>query len=141
RIREDLSEYQRQGRIRAGVHGVVMRWRRRTSPAKTRMTPQGGGTTIALIVPDGSGKSTVAAELAGWLGWKLAVRTYYMGSKSPSVASRASYLAFRAARRAHRAASAGSAAGSRVDGRLRAARDGLLALHYVAVGRDRSRRY
>ena len=36
---------------------------------------------------------------------------------------------------------AGPAAGSGIDGTLRAARDGLLALHYVAVGRDRSRRY
>jgi thymidylate kinase len=140
RIREDLREFQRQGRIRAGVHGVVVTWRRRRS-LRTRMTPQAGGTTIALIGPDGSGKSTIAAELVRWLGWKLAVRTYYMGSKSPSVASRASYLAFRAARRAHRAASARPGAGSGIAGTLRTARDGLLALHYVAVGRDRSRRY
>jgi thymidylate kinase len=140
RIREELSEFQRQGRVRASAHALAVMWRRRRS-LESRMIPQVGGTTIALIGPDGSGKSTIAADLVRWLGWKLAVRSYYMGSKSPSVASRASYLAFRAARRGHRAASVRLGAGSPIAGMIRKARDGLLALHYVAVGRDRSRRY
>jgi len=139
RIREELSEFQRQDRVRASIHALIVKWRRRR-PLETRMILEAGGTTIALIGPDGSGKSTIAADLLGWFGWKLAVRSYYMGSKSPSVASRASYLGFRSARRGHRAASARLGAESPITGTFRKVRDGLLALHYVAVGWDRFRR-
>ena len=37
------------------------------------------GRIVALVGADGSGKSTLAAELHRWLGWKLQVRSLYLG--------------------------------------------------------------
>jgi len=39
-----------------------------------------GGLVVAFVGSDGSGKSTVVREIAGWLSWKLDVRAFYMGS-------------------------------------------------------------
>lgn len=39
-----------------------------------------GGLVIAFMGSDGSGKSTVVREIAGWLSWKLDVSVVYMGS-------------------------------------------------------------
>ena len=91
-------------------------------------------------MPTGPGKSTISSELAGWLGWKLQVRSLYLGSKQPSRASDWAYLGFRAFRRGHRSASRWPA-GSVVSTPLAGVRDVMLALHYLSVGRDRTRRY
>lgn len=44
-----------------------------------------GGAIIAVIGPDGSGKSTVARDIQKWLGWKLDVRRIYLGSGDGSI--------------------------------------------------------
>jgi len=105
------------------------------------MKPAAGGRAIALVGADGSGKSTVTRELTEWLGWKLQVRTYYMGSKEPSAASRWSYLAFRALRRGHRDLGSRFGADSFLAIPFRGARDVMLALHHVSIGLDRRRRF
>lgn len=104
------------------------------------MQPVTGGLTVGIVGADGSGKSTISAELASWLGWKLQVRSLYLGSKEPSRASDWSYLAFRALRRGHRSASA-RPAGSFLAAPIARVRDATLALHHLSIGRDRVRRY
>jgi hypothetical protein len=135
RLRSSLRGVRRHGWMGTKARRVAARWRR---PA--RMTPAGGGRTIAVVGADGSGKSTVSRELARWLGWKLDVRVQYLGSKTPSRRSRWSYLGFRALRRSHRALSAKFGPASAPAGALARARDVALAIHHLAVGHDRARR-
>jgi thymidylate kinase len=144
RLRSALRARQRRGRLAAVLEASRTAWDRRAHlrrrPPEVRMQPEGGGMTIGLVGADGSGKSTVAAELASWLGWKLQVRALYLGSKEPSRPSRWSYLVFRALRRGHREL------GRRPRVRALAApigsaRDGMLALHHLSIARDRLRRH
>lgn len=139
RLRSSLRGLRRRGRLSASTRRLAASWRRRLGTAP-RMTLGTGGRTIALVGADGSGKSTVTAELARWLGWKVDVRVRYLGSKSPSLRSRWSYLAFRAMRRSHRATSEKLGMGSVGARGLEAMRDLALGLHFLAVGHDRARR-
>jgi gluconate kinase len=145
RLRSTLRELQRESRVRGGIRYIGTTWDRRTrlrrQPADVRMRPAAGGRAIAFVGADGSGKSTVTRELAEWLGWKLQVRTYYMGSKDPSAASRWSYLAFRALRRGHRDLGRRFGSSSVVATPVRGARDVMLALHHLSIGLDRMRRF
>jgi thymidylate kinase len=139
RLRSSLRRLRRHGRLRASRRRLAATWRRRIGrPA--RMRPASGGRTVALVGADGSGKSTAAAELAAWLGWKLDVRVHYLGSKSPSRRSRWSYVGFRALRRGHRVVSERLGSDSVLARGVRGARDVALGLHHLAVGRDRARR-
>jgi hypothetical protein len=145
RLRSALRTLQRESRLRGGIRYLGTTWDRRTRlrrhPVDVRMKPAAGGRAIAFVGADGSGKSTVTGELAEWLGWKLQVRTYYMGSKDPSVASRWSYLAFRALRRGHRDLGRRFGADSVVASPVRGARDVMLSLHHLSIGLDRGRRF
>lgn len=47
-----------------------------------------GGLSIALIGPDGAGKTTYSEIIRRWLSWKLDVSPLYMGSKQPSWSTR-----------------------------------------------------
>ena len=49
-------------------------------PLGMRRTSASGGRVIAILGPDGSGKSTVSAELRKWLAWKVDVVSIYLGS-------------------------------------------------------------
>ena len=140
RLRRELAGARRGGGLRAKAHALGANRRANGHPLRTRMRPSTGGLTIALVGSDGSGKSTVAAELTRWFGWKLAVRRIYLGSKSPSRTARASYGAFRACRRGHRAAARRLGEDSRVSRAAARTRDVVLALHDLAIGRDRARR-
>lgn len=145
RLRRALSEQRRHSRLRATFDYYRVTWQRRAkqrrSPVDTRMTPAGGGLTVALVGADGSGKSTIADVLARWLAWKLEVRVHYMGSKAPSRRSRWSYLSFRALRRGHRSLSLRLRSRPMFTRGLATARDVVLALHYLSVGKDRARHY
>jgi len=143
RLRSVLRGLQRRSRIQARAEYLWFLWLRRRGlrrrPFDPRMTPASGGRTIALVGADGSGKSTIVEALVDRLGWKLQVRSYYMGSKAPSRTSRWLYLAFRALRRGHRSAS--GRFGPAEARPIAAVRDVTLALHHLSIGRDRARRY
>jgi hypothetical protein len=144
RLRWALRDRQRRGRVQArATYARALcrrRWRlvlgRRDEP---RMTLPRGGTTIAFIGADGAGKSTVAGEVAAWLGWKLEARVHYLGSKAPSRPTEWFYLGFRALRRSHRETSRRLGEGSVAVRQIAALRDLVLAFHYLSVGRDRRR--
>ena len=106
-LRRALRPYRRRSYVRARLayaRGAWLRRRRlRGAAPDLRMMPAEGGTCVALVGSDGSGKSTMASGIDTWLGWKLQTRVHYMGSKQPSSRSRALYLLFRALRRTHRA--------------------------------------
>lgn len=141
RTRRLLRDHAR--RSRAGVLGETLRvvWARRAArwsgAPQRRMTPAVGGVVVAVIGPDGAGKSTFVADVVEWLGWKVDVESYYLGSKQPSRRSRAVHLAFRALRRTTRAATRRSAV---VGGWCARARDVALAAHCLSIGHDRVRR-
>jgi thymidylate kinase len=50
----------------------------------TRKRPRAGGVGIAFVGSDGSGKSSLVRDLTRWLGWRIDVRVFYMGSTQPS---------------------------------------------------------
>ena len=144
-LRRALRPYQRQPRLSATFRYFREAWRRRKSflrfSSAPKMTLPHGGFSLALIGADGAGKSTLCQALRHWLGVKLEVESFYLGSKQPSRRSRLAYLVFRIARRSHRtvANQLGEAHGlARLLGRLR---DLLLAAHHLSVGHDRYRRY
>lgn len=143
-LRAALGEFQRHGRVQTLARYGQVAWRRRRRlrrrPFLAQMTPAGGGAAFALVGADGSGKSTLAATLAEWLSWKLEVRVLYMGSKAPSRLSRWLYLAFRAQRRGHRAVSRRLPVDAWPARAAAWTRDVTLALHHLAIARDRARR-
>jgi len=144
RLRWALRDRKRHSRVRAGATYANALWRRhgllggREAP---RMTLPSGGTTVALVGADGSGKTTVAADVVHWLGWKLETRVQYLGSKEPSLPTDWLYLGFRALRRSHRTASRGVGEHSPAARSIATLRDLALALHHVSVGWDRRRHH
>jgi thymidylate kinase len=145
KARRALRRFRRRGSSAAWTAYVRAGWHRRRRlrrhPPDLRLTLSNGGTTIAFVGADGSGKSTIADSLADWLGSKLQTRVHYMGSKQPSHRSRVLYVVYRMLRRSHRALR------SRRDVRAASlrlvaqARDATLALHQFSIGRDRAVRY
>jgi thymidylate kinase len=140
-VRQALRPYRRHGRSRASLLYFREMWRRRKSLRLTasvgKMTLPGGGTTVALIGADGSGKSTMSQTLHKWLSWKLDVRTFYLGSKKPSRRSRLNYLLFRATRRSHRAVRR-YAGETRLPARLMGLiRQTMLDFHALSIAYDR----
>jgi thymidylate kinase len=119
---------------------LVGRDAQRAGPSARRRTLPAGGRSIALVGTDGAGKSTMAASLADWLGWKLWVEASYLGSKQPSRRSRVLYAAYRASRRGERAIS--RMPGARGPAHVAAAiREVLLDGHRLSLAVDRYRRY
>jgi thymidylate kinase len=143
-LRAALAPYERYGRVAAQVRyaRALARQRRERHGHRldSRLVPATGGRTIAVIGADGSGKSTAVAALEPWLGWKLQVSTYYLGSKRPSRRSTALYLTFRVLRRSHRAASNHVTGAEPIVRGVARTRDMLLALHFLSIARDRIRR-
>ena len=50
----------------------------RLAPSQKKTLP-GGGRVFSVIGADGSGKSTLIADLKKWLSWKLVTKQYYYG--------------------------------------------------------------
>lgn len=59
--------------------------RRLKTPSQLGKRLHTGGTVIAVIGADGTGKSTITKELQQWLSWKIDTRTVYLGSGDGSV--------------------------------------------------------
>jgi len=88
RLQRALSTYAR--RARATDAGLRI-WRRtswgirRLVRGPSRKRPAGGGSLIAIVGGDGSGKSTAVSELATWLAGTYATRTIHLGKPPPHV--------------------------------------------------------
>jgi thymidylate kinase len=111
--------------------------RPRTKADLRRKSSAVGGLTVALIGPDGAGKSTVIDEVVRWLGWRLSLRVLYLGTARPShsagAAQAVSRLLFRLDRRLRPAAGPAS-------GPLSSFANLAAALRYLAEARDRAAR-
>ena len=141
RMRRALAPYQRSPRWRATVLYLACvvrnRWPWGNQPHRR---PATGGLTIGFVGADGAGKSTVVADTCHWLGWKLGVRTLYMGSKQPSWIPRSVEIPFRVARRLHRVCEARLGERNALTRLAAAVRYPLESIHAVALGIDRYRR-
>jgi thymidylate kinase len=129
-----LRRWVREARTRA--QSVGRRVSRSGSHVCTR-TPPPGGLLVALVGPDGAGKSTIAAEVIRWLSRQVAVMPLYGGSGSGPVSlprlalQRAAKIVRRRAPRV--AGDSGSARdGGRVDDDPAPRYGGLRALAYAA---------
>jgi hypothetical protein len=145
RLRWAIRDRRRHSGVRAGATYTVRALCRRHGLLRgreaQRMTLPSGGTTVALVGADGSGKTTVAADVTHWLGWKLETSAQYLGSKEPSLPTDWLYLGFRALRRSHGAASRATGEHSPAARSIATLRDLALALHHVSVGGDRRRHH
>ncbi len=82
RLRKDLEAQVRKGPLfdsllRVWRRGVVMIQRRRGVPSRYQLAT--GGAMIAILGGDGSGKTTVLAELEGWLSELFDVKQVHLG--------------------------------------------------------------
>jgi len=102
-----------------------------------RKSSAAGGLTVAVIGPDGAGKSTVIDEVVRWLGWRLSLRASYLGTARPSASTAVVQAVSRYARRADRRRRGGEAGGSM--GLSPVARL-MAAVRYLAEARDRAGR-
>ncbi len=143
-VRRGLKRYQRSSRPSAFLVYWWETWKRRNrfrwSPAP-KMTLPGSGRMVAVTGADGSGKTSHTVDLENWLGEKFQVARLYMGSKQPSTASRALYMAFRAFRKATRDVCRRFGEQAPPARLLRTLRQAMRFSHEISIGLDRQRRY
>ncbi len=89
-LRSQLSLYNRHSIIRAWLGGIkkfsLMLFRRLTR-SKLSMVPQSGGVVIAFVGSEATGKSTLLAEMKGWLGEHFTVEQIHAGKPKPTILS------------------------------------------------------
>lgn len=136
-----LAPYRRRSKARSLLIYILGLARSRFGLRRDpRLRLNAKGTSIAVVGADGAGKTTISLELSSWVGEKLAVSRYYMGSKEPSLGTTASYLVFRMFRKAHRDAGKLTSEAAVTRRALAWLRDVMLATHHLSVARDRLRR-
>lgn len=155
-VRESLESARRVTVARG--HALTVRRRltkvsaalaRRLGPAPTRLTRARSGLRlphgrlVAVVGPDGAGKSTLVAELAEWLGAAFEVRSVYLGKGDPvsaawHAAARAKWRVLAAVGRSPPPAADGRAASPGPVAITRAIswRDWAKALSSVSLGRE-----
>jgi thymidylate kinase len=67
-----------------------------------RKSPASGGVTVAIVGPDGAGKTTIIDALNEWLAWRVNVTTLYLGSARPSAGAAVARVLVHAGRRGDR---------------------------------------
>ena len=78
-----LRRWLREGRaIAQMVNRRLARYAGNADVHSCTRTPPNGGVIVALVGPDGSGKSTVAAQVTRWLSREVALASLYGGSGS-----------------------------------------------------------
>jgi hypothetical protein len=89
-LRSQLSLYGRHSAIRAWLGGIkkftIMLFRRLTR-SKLGMLPQSGGAVIAFVGSEATGKSTLLAEMRGWLGEHFTVEQVHAGKPKSTILS------------------------------------------------------
>src|SRR5439155_21164216 len=83
-----LGPYRRSARPSATLARSGRAWRKAWRTLRGGTPPQAllsGGAVIGVVGSDGSGKSTVVAEMSRWLGEFLSVATIHGGKPPPSV--------------------------------------------------------
>lgn len=150
-VRRELAPFQRHSPQRASLRycllvlsseGPLPRIIRRFRDiARNLKYPANGGLTVAFLGADGAGKSTVAANIAKWLSWKLVVHTYYMGTSDPSLTTMVLKGLLRASGFYHAGCRRLFGEGSFVTNMAGEARKLAIDLLMIAQGRDRYARY
>jgi len=85
-----VRPYRRHSRTRAALlrsSRLLAKLCRRVAGRRPGHVLLSGGAVVAVVGPDGSGKSTIVGELAAWLGTCLRVRRIHAGKPPPSVAT------------------------------------------------------
>jgi hypothetical protein len=89
-LRSQLRPYRRYSNIRAWLGGLQkftkMLFRRLTRSHKG-MVPLSGGAVIAFVGSEATGKSTLLAEMQGWLGQHFAVKQIHAGKPKSTILS------------------------------------------------------
>jgi len=89
-LRSQLGLYARQSTISASLDGfqkfTVMVFRRLTGSQKG-MNPRCGGAMIAFVGSEATGKSTLLAEMRGWIGEHFAVEQVHVGKPKSTILS------------------------------------------------------
>ena len=86
RVRAELRPYARRGRFSAWLveaRAFAAKAMYRSRGSRKALTPAGGGAVVAFVGPEATGKSTIIAEVEGWLGAHFTVRRVHAG-KPPS---------------------------------------------------------
>ncbi|MFB3737375.1 MAG: hypothetical protein ACE14W_00240 [Candidatus Velamenicoccus archaeovorus] len=86
RVRSALRAYRRRSVVKARVAGAAKLAgvvSHRVTGASKRLSPAGGGSVIAFVGSEASGKSTIIDHVHGWLGETYTVRRVHAG-KPPS---------------------------------------------------------
>lgn len=89
-LRSQLARYTRHSATRAWLSGIkkftLMLFRRLTG-SKLGMLPQSGGAVIAFVGSEATGKSTLIAEMKGWLGEHFTVEQIHAGKPKSTLLS------------------------------------------------------
>jgi hypothetical protein len=105
-----------------------------------RKSPATGGVTVAIVGPDGAGKTTIIDSLTEWLAWRVNLVTLYLGSARPSRTGALARALARVGRRSHSGASRVAGADHPAARAVGGASTLLDALRAVSEARDRERR-
>jgi thymidylate kinase len=132
---EARARYLQARLIRAPILRTLVRGLTRSQ--LRRKSPLGGGLTVAVVGPDGAGKSTIIEGIANWLGWRLNLSISYLGTARPSPLTAMLQRSSRFAKRGLRVIGRRSGSGPRW---LAAPVAVLTSLRYLAEARDRAGR-
>jgi thymidylate kinase len=89
-LRSRLRLYARHSAIRAWLGGLqkfTIMLLRRLFRSQKGMIPLSGGAVIAFVGPEATGKSTLLAEMSGWLGEHFAVQQVHAGKPKSTILS------------------------------------------------------